>query len=114
MNRDLTLLVMGAALIKSERNKILENVDPGACGEFESIFQGMKEGNWAPMQKFLLDRGVNRTGHPLQQIIEELGERYKQNRCNQLIVELEFSKISSPDELEERLRKALECLTSPT
>lgn len=112
--RDVSLMILGAALVKTQRDLVLNALPPGSMpGEFEVLLQAMREKKLSVLQEYLKKRGVviERGNDAIQALIDVVVDDCKRQKVKIICKQLAFAVGGEDvDTLKTRLRDALEQL----
>lgn len=112
--RDLGLVLLGAALVKSERQRVLDSVAVGALSrELEDLIDGFRTKRLDRVRHWLLARGVDvaKTGDAIAAVADVVNGEAKVRRLRASLAEVPLAaQIEDRSALVERLKKLLEDL----
>jgi hypothetical protein len=105
-------MILGAALVKTQRDLVLNALPPGAMPkEFEFLLQAMREKKLSVLQDYLKVRGVviERGNDAIQALIDVVVDDCKRQKVKAICSQLRFA-VGGEDipALKDRLREALQ------
>lgn len=109
--RDLAILILGMAMVKSEHESILASVPSGAvCSEVDRLFDGLRRKEWGLVKTWLATRGatIESGKTPVQAVVEAVKDIERKANVRRIVGELSFAvKLEDVTQLKERLTKCL-------
>lgn len=115
---ELSLLLLGAMLVKSERKRILDSLPPGSLSDedkVETVVSSLRENKLDALRAWLADRNctIENGKDAIQAVLDAVSAENKRQRVKGICSQLSCAvKILDPDQLRIKLQQCIEELDS--
>lgn len=115
---ELSLLLLGAMLVKSERKRILDSLPPGSLSDedkVETVVSSLRENKLDTLRAWLADRNctIENGKDAIQAVLDAVSAENKRQRVKGICSQLSCAvKILDPDQLRIKLQQCIEELDS--